>query len=345
MSQETPHTIFPEAHCIRKGLCPVTKLRHQESNPIESHSIYFEVHGDADTLARGESHKLVFIMGLNSSSFAWKPQVEYFTSTPELRAKYTVLVFDNRGVGNSGTPRGPYTTSGMAADAVALLDYLDWKKERDLNIIGVSLGGMISQELAYLIPDRISSLLLAVTTPGNPHWWQNMAPWYGLKTLARLTFTPPEQRAPLAMDMLFPQSWLDERDPDDPQGRTNREVQIEEFHFRVKNTRPQQLMGHISQMLAALSHHVDVVRLSEIGRRVGARGAGWIGVVCGDEDHLVATSNSHRLVAGLRSTDDEIADFEEWEGTGHGIHVQRRRKFRELIERGVREGIERRAAA
>ena len=51
--------------------------------------------------------------------------------------------------------------------------------------------------------------------------------WYGLKTLARLTFTPPEQRAPLAMDMLFPQAWLDERDPDDPQGRTNREVQIE----------------------------------------------------------------------------------------------------------------------
>ncbi|KAL1744899.1 Alpha/Beta hydrolase protein [Schizophyllum fasciatum] len=342
MSEETPRTIFSEVHCIRRGLCPVTKLRHQEANPIESHSIYYEVHGDAAALTRGASHKLVFIMGLNSTSFAWKPQVEFFTSTPELRAKYTVLVFDNRGVGNSGTPRGPYTTSGMAADAVALLDFLDWKKERDLNVIGVSLGGMISQELAHLIPQRISSLLLAVTTPGNNHWWQNMAPWYGMKTLARLTFTPPEQRPPLVMDMLFPRSWLDARDENDPNGRTNREVQTEELLYRIQNTRPQQLMGHLSQMVAALSHHVDVVRLSEIGRAVGAPGAGWIGVVCGDQDHLVATANSHRLVAGLRSTDDDIADFEEWEETGHGIHVQRWRRFCALIERGVAEGIARR---
>ncbi|TRM59053.1 Alpha/Beta hydrolase protein [Schizophyllum amplum] len=343
MGDQKPPTIFSEATCIRRDLCPVTKIRHQESNPIESHSIYFEVHGDGDALARGETHKLVFIMGLNSSSFAWKPQVEYFTSTPELRAKYTVLIFDNRGVGNSGYPMGPYTTSGMAADVVALLDYLDWKKERDLNIIGVSLGGMISLELATLIPERISSLLLTVTTPGNRHWWQNMAPWVGMKTLARLTFTTPEKRPPIAMDMLFPQAWLNERDPDDPKGRTNREVQIEDLLFRISNTRPQQLMGHISQMIAALSHYVDDSRLAAIGKNIGAKEKGWIGVVCGDEDHLVLKSNSLRIVAGLRSSgDNDIAEYEEWPVTAHGIHVQRRKRFCALIERGVAEGLARR---
>jgi pimeloyl-ACP methyl ester carboxylesterase len=45
------------------------------------------------------------IRRLNSSSFAWTPQVDYFGKLSE----FSVLVFDNRGVGNSGTPRGPYT--------------------------------------------------------------------------------------------------------------------------------------------------------------------------------------------------------------------------------------------
>ena len=50
-------------------------------------------------------NKVVFIMGLNSSSFSWGPQVRYFGQEGDC----TALVFDNRGVGNSGYPRGPYT--------------------------------------------------------------------------------------------------------------------------------------------------------------------------------------------------------------------------------------------
>lgn len=50
-------------------------------------------------------NKVVFIMGLNSSSFSWGPQVRYFGKERDC----TMLVFDNRGVGNSGYPRGPYT--------------------------------------------------------------------------------------------------------------------------------------------------------------------------------------------------------------------------------------------
>ena len=113
-------TAFDAATCVRRGLCPVTKLRPQGPQLFESHSLYYEQHGS-------DKHKIVFIMGLNSSSFSWVPQVHHFGASGFKRERekahlpdaggddvdsnggYTILVFDNRGVGNSSTPRGPYT--------------------------------------------------------------------------------------------------------------------------------------------------------------------------------------------------------------------------------------------
>src|SRR5688500_16740074 len=98
MTDEFP-TAFGAATCDRKGLCPVTKLRKHDEDPLESHSLYFEQHG------RGTKYKVVLIMGLNSSSFNWGQQVAHFGRSED----HSVLVFDNRGVGNSTYPRGPYT--------------------------------------------------------------------------------------------------------------------------------------------------------------------------------------------------------------------------------------------
>ena len=104
MSTDDLPTIFDPATCVRKGLCPVTTIRGQGSDIFESHSLYFEQHG------RGSDYKVVFIMGLNSSSFGWAPQVRHFGHSES----HTVLVFDNRGVGNSGYPRGPYSYACVA---------------------------------------------------------------------------------------------------------------------------------------------------------------------------------------------------------------------------------------
>lgn len=91
-------TAFSPETCVKKGMCPVTKLRAQGPEILESHSLYYEQHGTG-------TNKIVFIMGLNSSSFLWGPQVQHFGKS----TNSTVLVFDNRGVGHSGYPRGPYT--------------------------------------------------------------------------------------------------------------------------------------------------------------------------------------------------------------------------------------------
>jgi len=312
-------TVFSPTTCTRKGLCPVTEIRNK-GDPFESHSLYFEQHGSGPT-------KILFIMGLNSSSFAWNQQVRHFGSKPE----YTCLVFDNRGVGNSGAPRGPYSTSGMADDAIALLDYVGWTEEHSFHVVGISLGGMISQELATKVPERIISLSLIVTTPGGRPW-NNFPPRKGFLSLARMmTIGDPEKRIPIALGMLFPEEWLSQKSDDDPEGRTNREVVAADLRHRIDITKPQTFFGSISQMAAAMTHHVTPDRLSQISKSIGK-----VLILTGDEDHLVDPSNSYYLKQHM--PDAELVHFE---GTGHGIHIQRKQRFNALLEKTFQEGQER----
>ncbi|KAF8992925.1 Alpha/Beta hydrolase protein [Cyathus striatus] len=319
MDTATEHpTIFDASTCVRKGLCPVTQLRGQEGQALESHSLYFEQHG------KGSKFKYIFIMGLNSSSFAWSAQVTHFAKQEDS----TMLVFDNRGVGNSEYPRGPYTTSGMAEDVICLLDYLDWTEKRSINIIGISLGGMIAQELAYRIPERIVSLTLAVTTPGG-YPWNNLPPWSGVRSLARLMVTSEnEKKVPIVLPMLFPTKWLAERDEDDAQSRTNYDVQTENFLRRVTITKPQQFIGHISQMSAGLTHYVSPERLRIISASIPK-----VTIVTGDVDNLVRPSGSYRLKEAMPE-----AELVQWKNTGHGLHTQRVKEFNALVEKTAREG-------
>ncbi|KAJ7470341.1 alpha/beta-hydrolase [Mycena latifolia] len=309
-------TIFDTATCSRKGLCPVTRIRNQVET-FESHSLYYEIHGTGP-------EKLVFVMGLNSSSFAWLAQVQHFGRLSD----YSMLVFDNRGVGHSGVPRGPYTTSGMAEDAIVLLDYLGWTEKRDLHVVGISLGGMISQELATRIPERIASLTLAVTTPGG-HPWTNLPPWKGFTSLARLMFTPDlNLKIPIILDMVYPLQWLDEPAEDDKEGRSNREIQTEIYRHRITITAPQHLVGALSQMSAGLTHHVTQQRLRAISEVIPK-----VLILTGDEDNLVAPSNSRYMKNCMPD-----AELEEWKGTGHALHVQQPKQFNQLLERVFKEG-------
>ena len=124
-------TTFSTLTCLQRGLCPISSLRGSQGTEfLESHSLYYEVHGSPATAAaiagndedkdyvspKRIKNKMIFIMGLNSTCFAWGPQVHWFgggvprvVGDEEELEEYTTLVFDNRGVGNSGYPRGLYT--------------------------------------------------------------------------------------------------------------------------------------------------------------------------------------------------------------------------------------------
>jgi pimeloyl-ACP methyl ester carboxylesterase len=94
-------------------------------------------------------------------------------------------------------------------------------------------------------------------------------------------------------------------------------------------------------MAAALMHHVSPSRLAFISARIPKTI-----IVAGAEDHVVAPEESRRLWRGMvgnqdidgKGGQDLRVELVQWEGTGHGIHVQREREFNELITRCVREG-------
>ena len=98
-------------------------------------------------------------MGLSGTRYHWRGFPERFARIRR------VITFDNRGAGETSAPRGGYTTRQMAEDALGLLDQLGVDKAE---VLGVSMGGMIAQELALLAPGRIEKLVLGCTTCGGP---------------------------------------------------------------------------------------------------------------------------------------------------------------------------------
>lgn len=86
-------------------------------------------------------------MGLGAFKWYWQRQTIDFGH--DQASKYSSLIFDNRGMGESGKPVMRYSTSEMAKDTLELLDHLGWTGERSLHIIGISMGGMIAQEMVH----------------------------------------------------------------------------------------------------------------------------------------------------------------------------------------------------
>lgn len=103
-------------------------------------------------------------MGLGAFKTNWQRQTRDLGH--DLADKYTCLIFDNRGMGESDKPVGRYSTSSMAEDLIEVIDHVGWTGPRELHAIGVSMGGMIAQELAYIIPERVASLTLVSTASG-----------------------------------------------------------------------------------------------------------------------------------------------------------------------------------
>ncbi len=97
---------------------------------------------------------LVLVNGLADTKETWELQL------PDFAERYRVVSYDNRGVGESSSPPGPYTTAEMADDLAGLVDALELSR---FHLLGVSMGGMIAQEYAIAHTDRLLSASFCCT--------------------------------------------------------------------------------------------------------------------------------------------------------------------------------------
>jgi 3-oxoadipate enol-lactonase len=213
---------------------------------------------------------IVLVNGLADDLESWVLQMEDL-----LAAGYRVLRFDNRGIGASSKPAGPYSTAMFAADAKALVDELGIT---GFHLMGVSMGGMIAQEYALAYPSDLLSVTFGCTyaAPGPFcsrmfSMWQDMAPVLGVPFVMRdvtlWAFTTGffEQRPEEAAEFETAMRYMD-----------------------------QPVHAYLAQ-LAAIQAHDTTGRLAQITTPVL--------VLAGEEDILIPVSLSRRLHQGVPGSD------------------------------------------
>jgi 3-oxoadipate enol-lactonase len=162
--------------------------------------IYYETWGKRD----GEP--ILFIPGLAADRRMWVAQHLVFG------LRHRCIAMDNRGVGRSGKPPGPYSLTELADDAIAVLDA---ESIESAHILGYSMGGCVGQLVAVLHPERVRSLVLAATACRHRGWrrellfeWQKLATERGVHHMARQAFPwvlgPNVRRFGLWINLLWP---------------------------------------------------------------------------------------------------------------------------------------------
>jgi 3-oxoadipate enol-lactonase len=160
----------------------------------------------------GAGTPVLLVMGLAYPAASW------FRQVPVLAAHHRVLTVDNRGSGATGlAPSAPWTVETMAADCLAVLDAAG---EQSAHVVGISMGGLMAQELALSSPERVRSLVLMASHPGLAH---GVFPPEVHAFLAARNDAPEEQRAEMSIPFNYAAS-------------TARELIEEDWAVRLEGT-------------------------------------------------------------------------------------------------------------
>lgn len=251
---------------------------------VNSIQLYYEDYGSGDPV--------VCIGGLAGNTRAWKETVD------ALAARHRVILFDNRGTGQSDQPDGPYSTELFADDTAALMRSL---KVGRAHIIGRSLGGAIAQHLHLRHPDLVRSLVLASSFARvQPYGDRVFATWRHIVTTSGKPLLARVQSL-----FFFAPSFFE---------RQAAVVDATERIFVENTQRPE---AYVASSLA-LSHHDTRARLKEI--RVPTL------VIVGREDLLTAVACSEELAAGIPG-----ARLEVIEDASHFLFLEKPRKSLDRI--------------
>lgn len=281
-------------------------------------------------------------MGLAGLKTSWQRQTRYFGH--DRRDQYSVLILDNRGIGGSDKPLARYSTSEMARDVIEVLDHVGWTAEREINVIGISLGGMIAQEIACAIPTRLCSLSLICTSAAL----ESTSKPLHTRVLDRLGLLLPKSQELSISEtarQLFVDEWLsapDEEDLPSPKttpkcgpavGSPDGEYQL--FSNNFQRFQAQELTkrrtpgffhtgGFVCQILAAGWHHKSAEQLRDMADKVGRE---RILVLHGTRDLMITVSNGESLIKMIEPGVGLIV-----KGLGHAPVMERAKWFNNLLE-------------
>jgi len=143
---------------------------------VKDIQVYYEVHG--------KGFPLIMIMGLGANVDWWDPRM-----IQELSKKFKLVMFDNRGAGRTDVSDRRYTIKLFAEDTAGLMDALGVSRA---HVFGVSMGGMIAQELALNYPKKVEKLVLCYTHCGGKKAVQPSGKVPELLSADRSAFSPEE---------------------------------------------------------------------------------------------------------------------------------------------------------
>lgn len=213
---------------------------------------------------QGQGAPILLIMGLAYPSQMWH------RTRPILSERYRTIAFDNRGIGRSDVPPGPYPIPLMASDAAAVLDAAGVDSA---HVFGVSMGGMIAQEFALQYPRRVRSLILSCTAAGGPTAVR-AEPQVAELLMARGRMTP-EEAAEAAAPFIY--------HSETPRQRIDEDLAVRRPWF----PRPDAYMNQLMGILAWESYsRLDQIKAPTL-------------VLHGDCDRLVPPGNGQLIAARI----------------------------------------------
>src|SRR5215212_2646609 len=278
----------------------------QDNNPYMSARTEHVQIGDINIAYKrfGQGKPILFISGTSQTKDAWEP-----TLLSQLAAtNHTVIVFDNRGMGETTVGTKPFSIEQFANDTAGLLDTLQIEKA---DVFGASLGSFVAQELTLNYPQKVDRLILHATyCGGNEAVYASGQAFESIMTLSSpqiLRNMTSEQQAMILAQIMFPHEWLNQ-------------------HPEILNT--------VIQLAPSRSASPEIIQ------QQGLASGTWKGscyilanitqstlLIFGDQDLLTPSANS--VMMSQRILNSQLVIIE---GTGHGAMLQVPNEFTAYIQ-------------